>query len=54
MKFYVAAQAATMKPTSELKKIFEDLAPENTLNIGLIIKSFSFTISSQLEDFLQV
>jgi hypothetical protein len=51
--FIVAAKEATMKKISELKKIFEDLAPEKTLNIGLIINSFSFTISSQLEDFLE-
>jgi len=42
-----------MKNISELKKIFEDLALERTLEIGLIIKKFSFNISKDLEDFLE-
>jgi len=42
-----------MKRISELKKIFEDLALEKPLEIGLILKNFSFAISKQLEDFLE-
>jgi hypothetical protein len=42
-----------MKKISELKKIFEDLALEKPLEIGLIVNNFSFTISKELEDFLE-
>jgi len=42
-----------MKKMSELKKIFEDLALENPLEIGLIINKFSFNISKELEGFLE-
>jgi hypothetical protein len=42
-----------MKKISELKKIFEDLALEKPLEIGLIINKFSFTISKELEEFLE-
>ncbi len=42
-----------MKKVSELKKIFEDLALEKPLEIGLIINKFSFTISKELEQFLE-
>jgi hypothetical protein len=42
-----------VKKISELKKIFEDLALEKPLEIGLIVKNFSFTISKELEDFLE-
>ncbi len=38
---------------SELKRIFEDLALEKPLEIGLIINKFSFTISKELEQFLE-
>jgi hypothetical protein len=41
-----------MKKISELKKIFEDLAPERPLEIGLIIRKFSFSISEPLQNFL--
>jgi len=42
-----------MKKISELKRIFEDLALEKPLEIGLIINKFSFTISKELEEFLE-
>jgi len=42
-----------MKKVSELKEIFENLALEKPLEIGLIINKFSFSISKELEDFLE-
>ncbi len=42
-----------MKKISELKKIFEDLALEKPLEIGLIVNKFSFNISKEVEEFLE-
>jgi hypothetical protein len=42
-----------MKKVSELKEIFERSALEKPLEIGLIVKNFSFNISKELEDFLE-
>ena len=42
-----------MKKISELKKIFEDSALEKPIEIGLVINKFSFTISKELEEFLE-
>jgi hypothetical protein len=41
-----------MKKISEIKEIFEKLALEEPLKIGLIIHNFSFSISEPLQNFL--